>query len=73
MNSEMAYLGEKIIIYPRLLRFFLKPQIWLFYVVVLLATAKKWTKAKNARAGRANFPVIMQICEVLIAVSVVVA
>ena len=59
--------------YPRVLKFFIKPQIWLFYVVVLLTTAKKWAKAKNARAGRANCPVIMQIYDVLFAVSVVVA
>ena len=32
----------------------LKPQIWLFHVVVLQTTAKKWTKVKNARAGRAK-------------------
>ena len=32
----------------------IKPQIWLFHVVVLLTTAKKWTKMKNARAERAK-------------------
>ena len=40
-------LGEKM-------TFFIKPQIWLFHVVVLLTTAKKWTKVKNASAGRAK-------------------
>ena len=30
------------------------PQTWLFRVVALLTTAKKWTKMKNARAGRAK-------------------
>ena len=35
--------------------FFIKPEICLvFHVVVLLTTAKKWTKVKNARAGRAK-------------------
>ena len=48
------YLGEKMKIYPQVLTFFIKPQIWLFHVVVLLTTAKKWTKVKNARAGRAK-------------------
>ena len=43
----------------------------LFYVVILLTTAKKWTKANNARAGKCQ--VNMQICDVLVAVSVVVA
>ena len=47
--------------------------IWLFYVVILLTTAKKWTIANNARAGRAKCQVNMQICDVLVAVSVVVA
>ena len=31
-----------------------KPKTWLFHVVVLLTTATKWTKVKNARAGRAK-------------------
>ena len=39
---------------PQVLTFSIKPQIWLFLVVVLLTTAKKWTKLKNARAGRAK-------------------
>ena len=37
-------LGEKMKIYPQVLTFFIKPQIWLFHVVVLLTTAKKRTK-----------------------------
>ena len=41
-------------IYSQVLTFFIKPQIWLFHVVVLLTSAKKWTKVKNARAGRAK-------------------
>ena len=47
-------LGEKMKIYPQELTLVIKPQIWLFYVVVLLTTAKKWTKVKNARAERAK-------------------
>ena len=47
-------LGEKMVIYPQVLTLFIKPQIWLFHVVILLTTAKKWTKVKNARAGRAK-------------------
>ena len=41
-------------IYPQVLPFVIKPQMWLFHVVVLLTTAKKRTKVKNARAGRAK-------------------
>ena len=41
-------------IYAHVLTSFTKPQNWLFHVVVLLTTAKKWTKVKNARAGRAK-------------------
>ena len=47
-------LGEKIKLNPQVLTSFIKPQIWLFHVVVLLTTAKKWKKVKNARARRAN-------------------
>ena len=47
-------LGEKMKLYPQVLTLFIKPQIWLFHVVVLLTTAKKWTKVENARAGRAK-------------------
>ena len=50
-------LGEQIKNYPQILTFFIKPQspqIWLFHVVVLQTTAKKSTKVKNARAGRAK-------------------
>ena len=47
-------LGEKMKIYPQVRTFFIKPQIWLFHVVVWQTTAKKWTKVKNARAGRAK-------------------
>ena len=38
-------------IYPRVLMFFIKPQNWLFHVVVLQATAKKLTKVKIANAN----------------------
>ena len=41
-------LGLKMKIYPQVLTLFIKPQIRLFDVVVLLTTAKKWTKVKNA-------------------------
>ena len=47
-------LGEEMKVYPQVLTLFMNPQIWLFHVVVLLTTAKKWTKVKNARAGRAK-------------------
>ena len=47
-------LWEKMKIYLEVLTFFIKPEIWLFHVVVLLTTAKKWTKMKNAHAGRAK-------------------
>ena len=47
-------LGEEMKIYAQVLTFFIKPQIWLFHVVVLQTTAKKLTKVKNARAGRAK-------------------
>ena len=43
-------LEEKMKIYPQVLAFFIKPPIWLFHVVVLLTTAEKLTKVKNARA-----------------------
>ena len=46
--------GENMKIYLPMLTFSIKPQIWLFYVVVLQTTAKKWTKLKNARVGRAK-------------------
>ena len=41
-------------IYLQVLTFSVTPQTWLFHVVALLTTAKKWTKMKNARAGRAK-------------------
>ena len=41
-------------IYPQVLTFFINPHIWPFHVVFLLTTEKKWTKVKNARAGRAR-------------------
>ena len=44
---------EKMKLYHQVLKSFLKPQIWLFHVV-LLTLAKKWTKVKNAHAGRAR-------------------
>ena len=42
---------EKMKIYPQVLTSFIKPQIWLFHVVVLQTAAKKWTKAERVRAG----------------------
>ena len=47
-------LREKMKNYPQVLTFFIKPQLSLFHVAVLLTTAKKWTKVKNARAERAK-------------------
>ena len=38
----------------QVLTFSVTPQTWLFHVVALLTTAKKWTNMKNARAGRAK-------------------
>ena len=62
-------------IYPQVLTFFIKPQIWLFHVVVLQTAAKKWTKVKNARAGRAILlflPTKYANFDVLVPVAVVV-
>ena len=53
-SERLSILGEKLKIYPQVLTFFIKPKTWLFHVVVLLTTATKWTKVKNARAGRAK-------------------
>ena len=49
-------LGEKMKIHVQVLTFFIEPKIWLVQVVFffLPTTAKKWTKAKNARAERAK-------------------
>ena len=47
-------LEEKMKSYPQAMTFFIKPQIWIFNDVVLQATARKWTKVKNARAERAK-------------------
>ena len=46
-NDNGPNLGEKITIYPQVLTFFRN-----FNAVVLQRTAIKWTKVKNARAGR---------------------
>ena len=43
-------LHEKIKVYPQVLTFILKPQIWLFHVVVLQVMAKKRAKVKSAHA-----------------------
>ena len=62
-------------IYPQALTSSIKPPTWLFHVVVLLTTAKKLTKVKNARANRAKLvflPTKYAICDVLVAVAVVV-
>ena len=40
-------------IYPQVLSPSIKLQIWPFHIVVLVLSAKKWTKVKNARADRA--------------------
>ena len=52
--GTVVKLGEKMKIYPQVLTFFIKPQILLFHVVVLLKAAKKWTEVKSARVGRAK-------------------
>ena len=54
VQAKKVYLGEKVKIYLQVLTSSIKPHIWLFHVVVLLTTAKKWTKVKNARAGCAK-------------------
>ena len=65
--------------YPQALTFLLKPQIWSFHSVVLLKTAKKWSKVKNARAGLECAKLLLllakyaHVCDVLVAVGVVVA
>ena len=57
--------GEKMKIYPQVLTFFKKPQIWLFHLVDLQTTTKKRTKAKKARSGCAKllFLPIIKICK----------
>ena len=56
-----------------------KPQIWPFNVGVLQMTATKWTKGKThvqsvqSYCFRSLIFVNMQICDVLVAVAVVVA
>ena len=45
-------LGEKMKVYAQVLTSFINP--WLFRAVVLQTVGKKWTKVKNARAGRAQ-------------------
>ena len=52
--GTVVKLGEKMKIYPQVLTFFIKPQILLFNVVVLLKAAKKWTKVKSAPVGHAK-------------------
>ena len=51
---------------PQVLAFLIKPEVWLFHVVVLQMTAKKWTKVKNKRAGQSYClcSLNMQICDV---------
>ena len=69
-------LGQKMQIYPQVMTLSIKLQIWLFHVVVLLTTAKKWTKVKKHVQGVQGYcfcPLNMQICDVLVAVAVVVA
>ena len=54
-------LGENMKIYPKNV-FFIKPQTCpnlAIHVVVLLTTAKKWTKVKNARAWRAKLVLLL--------------
>ena len=46
--------ANEFLSYPQVLTSSINPQIWLFHVVVLLTTATKWTKMKNARAERAK-------------------
>ena len=53
VGITLKFIGEKMKIYPLVLTFFIKPQTWLFHAVVLLTTAKKWTKVKNEHAEHA--------------------
>ena len=41
--------------YAQALMLSLKPQIWSFHVVVLLTTAKKWTKMKRCSCKAVAF------------------
>ena len=69
-------LGEKMKSYPQVLTFFIKPQLSLFHVAVLLTTAKKWTKVKTHVQSVQSYCfclINMQICDVLVAVAVVIA
>ena len=45
--------GEQVKIYLQVMTSLIKLQIWLFHVV-LLTTAKKWTKVRNAHAKDAK-------------------
>ena len=69
-------LGQKMKIYPQVLTFSIKPKIWLLHVVVLLTTAMKCTKVKTHVQGVQSYCFCllnMQICDVLVAVAVVLA
>ena len=44
--------------------YFIKPEIWLFDVVFLQTTAKKWTKVKNSHAGHVKLLVWPTYCVV---------
>ena len=69
-------LGENMKIYVQVLTSSIKSKIWLSHVLVLLTTAKKWTKIRNARAGRAKLLFLalnMQICDVLVVLTFAVA
>ena len=73
--NAFGYFGEKMKIYLQVLTLSIYPQIWLFQVVVLQTTAKKWTKVKSQvqRVWSYCFcPLNMQICEGLVAVAVVI-
>ena len=66
-------LEEKMKSYLQAMTFFIKPQIWIFNDVVLQATARKWTKVKTHVQSVQRYcfcPLNMQICDVLVAVSV---
>ena len=63
--------------FPQALTFSLKPQIWSFHVVVLLTTTKKMDKIEEMHVQSVQSSCFcqlnMQICDVLVAVTVVVA
>ena len=79
-SSKMALVGtalnfgEKMKIYRRVMKFLIKTSNLFISRCCFADGGKKWTKVKNARAGRAKLLFLllnMQICDVFVAVAVV--